>query len=170
MSVFTRIKRKISLFLVFTFTICLILLPNLTWVNAQKVSKPKPQDWHINGIIAALDDSDPKVQGNALNQLGRYETQELKATLKKPEDVAQRAIKLLTGKNVELEVRRNAVGALKNLGDAAKPYLKDMLELVKDTSFDPGLRYSTLEVFGSLGSAAKDHTVMDTYVQLLRSR
>ncbi|MEO0967195.1 MAG: HEAT repeat domain-containing protein, partial [Cyanobacteria bacterium J06639_18] len=126
-------------------------------VNAQKVSKPKPQDWHINGIIAALDDSDPKVQGNALNQLGRYETQELKATLKKPEDVAQTAIKLLTGKNVELEVRRNAVGALKNLGDAAKPYLKDMLELVKDTSFDPGLRYSTLEVFGSLGSAAKPY-------------
>ncbi len=100
MFVFTRIKQNISLFIVFIFTFYLVLLPSLTWVNGQEAPKPKPQDWHINGIMAALDDRDPQVQGYALDKLAQYEAQDLKAVLKKPEDIAQQAAKLLKDKNV----------------------------------------------------------------------
>ena len=157
MSIFTRIKRKISLFLVFTFTICLILLPNLNWVNAQKVSKPKPQDWHISGIMAALDDGDPKVQRYALNLLGRYEAQDLKAELKKPEDVAQKTAKILKDKNVDPRVRGSAVLALGKLGDAAKPYLEDIADILKDKTVDSSVRGSAASALGNLGDAAKPY-------------
>ena len=157
MPVFTRIKRKISLFLVFIFTICLILLPNLTWVNAQKAPKPKPQDWHISGIIAALDDSDPKVQEYALSQLARYETQDLKTELKKPENVAQKAAKILKDKNVESYVRGSAASALGKLGDAAKPYVKDIADVLKDKNVDSRVRGSAASALGNLGDAAKPY-------------
>ena len=149
MPVFTRIKRKISLFLVFIFTICLILLPNLTWVNAQKAPKPKPQDWHVSGIMAALDDGDPKVQGYAFNQLARYEAQDLKAELKKPEDVAQKAAKILKDENVSPSVRGSAASALGNLGDAAKPYVKDILEFLKDKNVESYVRPSAAYALGN---------------------
>ena len=157
MPVFNSIKRKISLFLVFIFTICLILLPNLNLVNAQNVPKPKPQNWHISGIMAALDDSDPKVQGYALSQLARYEAQDLKAELKKPEDIAQQAAKILKDKNVDSYVRGSAASALGNIKQLE---IKEFPFILYSTYYDgdskvPEWRWLTYFLSGGSDEAKK---------------
>ncbi len=153
----SRIKRPISLFLVFTFTLCLILLPSLTWVNAQERPTPKLQEWHISGIIAALDDSYPQVQVYALKQLAKYEAQDLKIVLKKPEDIVRKVVNLLIDETVDLQVRGSAADSLGNLGDFAKPYVKDIADLLKDKTVDPQVRGSAADALGQLGDAAKPY-------------
>ncbi|MGV0029289.1 hypothetical protein [Phormidesmis priestleyi] len=69
------------------FCLTLLLLFCFTgWVNA-KEAKPKLQPWHIDGILAALDDSYPEVQAYALRQLAGYDAKDVKATLKNPEEI-----------------------------------------------------------------------------------
>jgi len=62
-------------FFLFLFTLFLTLSLALPWVSAQEPSKPKAQPWHIDGIIAALDDGHDKVKDYAFWQLIRYEPQ-----------------------------------------------------------------------------------------------
>ncbi|MEJ6480257.1 hypothetical protein N0Y54_02530 [Nostoc punctiforme UO1] len=61
-----RHANKLSLFFLFCLTLLLTLFLSLPWVNAKETPKPKPQDWQINGISAALDDGHNKVKGYAL--------------------------------------------------------------------------------------------------------
>ena len=51
---------------VFLLTFLLIVFFSLSGVNAKEAPKPKPQPWQIDGIMAALDDGDPRVKGYAL--------------------------------------------------------------------------------------------------------
>ena len=113
-------------FILFPITFLLVFFLSFPWVNAQKVPKPKPQQWQINGIVAALDDDYDEVKEYALSKLAGYEAKDLKPLLKKPEDVAKKAAKLLKDKSVDSDVRGSAAGALGNMGDAAKPYVKDI--------------------------------------------
>ncbi len=148
---------KRSPFYLFPFTILLVFLLSFSWVSAKEPPKPKPQPWQIDGILAALDDGYPKVQQLAFNKLAKYEAQDLKAVLKKPEDIAQKAAKILKDKTVDSNARSSAAYALGNLGDAAKPYVKDIADILKDKTVDSNVRASAAEALGNLGDAAKPY-------------
>ncbi|WP_442937063.1 HEAT repeat domain-containing protein, partial [Nostoc sp.] len=51
----------------------------------------------------------------------------------------------------------SAAEALGNLGEAAKPYVKDILDILKDKTVDSIVRFSAAEALGNLGEAAKPY-------------
>jgi hypothetical protein len=83
---------KLSLFFLFCFTLLLTFLLSLPWVNAQETPKPKPQDWQINGILAALDDGHDQVKKYALKQSLEYNLKDLKFLGKKSENTEKEEI------------------------------------------------------------------------------
>ncbi|ACC81045.1 HEAT repeat domain-containing protein [Nostoc punctiforme] len=146
-----------SLFFLFCFTLLLTLFLSLPWVNAKETPKPKPQDWQINGIVAALDDGHDQVKKSAFDKLNEYDLQNLKSVVEKPENIADKAFNILKDKSVDSDVRSSAAVALGNLGEAAKPYVKDILDILKDKSVDINVRSSAAEALGNLGEAAKPY-------------
>ena len=142
-------------FILFPITFLLVFFLSFPWVNAQQPPKLKPQEWQINGILAALDDDYDQVKGNALNQFDRYKAEDLKPLLKKPEDVAQKAARLLKDKSVSSDIRSSAASALGKMGDAAKPYVKDIVDILKDKSVDSNIRYSAASALRNMGDAKK---------------
>ena len=132
--------------------VCLtaVLLVASHWVSAKEKPKPKPQDWQINGILAALEDSSFQVQGFALSKLGEYGAKNLKSALKKPEAIAQKAGNLLKDKTQDANVRGSAAEALGNLGDAAKPFIPDIANLLKDKTQDAYVRGSAADALGRI--------------------
>jgi hypothetical protein len=93
------------------------------WVSAKEKPKPKPQEWQINGILAALEDNSPNGQGFALDQLAEYDAKDLKRVLKQPQAIAQKAANILNDKTQDSDVRVRAASDLGNLGEAAKPFI-----------------------------------------------
>jgi hypothetical protein len=57
-----RPTHQVSPFFLFPFTLLLTLLLSLSWVSAEEEPKPKPQPWQIEGIVAAIDDSQNQVK------------------------------------------------------------------------------------------------------------
>ncbi|AFY58878.1 HEAT repeat-containing protein [Rivularia sp. PCC 7116] len=154
----TSIRRKLSFFLVFTFTFLFIFQLSLPWVNAKEAAKPEIKDWHISGIVAALDDDYPGVQGVAFDKLTKYELKNLNK--KQATWMAKKAIKLLKDEKVDSEFRSNAARALGNLKDAAKPYIQDILAIFKDERVDSNVRTGAAKALvnlGNLGDAAKPY-------------
>ena len=152
-----RTTRKRSPFYLFPFTFFLTLLLCLPWVNAQKPANPQPQPWQINGIVAAIDDSQDKVKGYAFDKLAEYKPQDLKSVVKKPEDIAGKAANILKNKKVNVYVRSSAAVALGNLGKAAQPYVKDILNFLKDEKVNVYVRGSAAQALGNLGEAAQPY-------------
>ncbi|BBD69124.1 HEAT repeat-containing PBS lyase [Nostoc commune NIES-4072] len=146
-----------SLFFLFCFTLLLTLFLSLPWVSAKETPKPKPQDWQINGIVAALDDGHDGVKKLAFNKLNEYELKNLKAVFQKPENIARKAADILKDKSVDKYVRYSAAYALGNLGDAAKPYVQNIVDILKDKSVDSFVRSSAAYALGNLGDAAKPY-------------
>ncbi|WP_375471291.1 hypothetical protein [uncultured Nostoc sp.] len=109
-----------ALAFIFSFLLC------LPWVSAKETPKPKPQQWQIDGIVAALDDSYLKVKQYAFDKLAKYKPQDLKILLKKPEKIAQIAANILKDEKVPSDVRGSAASALGNLGEAATKYIPDI--------------------------------------------
>ncbi|MGB3652725.1 MAG: HEAT repeat domain-containing protein [Rivularia sp. (in: cyanobacteria)] len=144
-------------FILFPITFLLVFFLSFPGVNAQNVTKPKPQSWQINGIVAALDDDYDKVKENALSQLAEYEAKDLKPLLKKPDDVAEKVAKLFKNQSVDLQVRNSAARALGNLGDAAKPYVEEIVDILKDKSLDSEVRGSAAFALGNMGDIAKPY-------------
>ena len=144
-------------YILFPITFLLIFFLSFPWVNAQNVTKPKPQEWQINGILAALDDDYDEVKEYALYRLAQYEANDLKTLLKEPENVAEKAANLFKDKSIESNVRSYAAYALGNLGDAAKPYVKDIADILKDKSVDSGIRYGAASALGNLGDTAEPY-------------
>ncbi|MDZ7995554.1 MAG: PBS lyase, partial [Nostoc sp. EspVER01] len=114
-----RHRSKPSRFILYALAFILSFLFCLPWVSAKETPKPKPQDWQINGIVAALDDSYTKVKGYALNKLVAYELKDLKTVVKKPEEIAQKVANIFKDEKVDSSVRRSAAEALSNFGQAA---------------------------------------------------
>ncbi|MHC5610893.1 MAG: hypothetical protein ACYTXA_07710 [Nostoc sp.] len=106
------IKKRSSPFFLFPFILLLTLLLALPWVSAKEQPEPKPEAWQINSIVAALDDGQNGVKGSAFNKLVEYDLKDLKSLGKKPEDIAQKAAKILKDKTVDSIVRRGAAEAL----------------------------------------------------------
>jgi HEAT repeat protein len=151
-----RPTRK-SAFFLFPFTLLLTLLLSLPWVSAKEPRKPKPQPWQIDGIVAALDDSQDRVKGYAFDQLAKYEPQDLKSVVKKPEDIARKAGDILKDEKVNAYVRGSAAEALGNLGQAAQPYIQDILDFLKDEKVNPDVRRDAAEALGNLGQAGQPY-------------
>ncbi|WP_228013316.1 hypothetical protein [Nostoc edaphicum] len=107
-----RYTRKLSLFFLFCFTLLLTFLLCLFWVSAKETPKPKPQAWQINGILTALDDGHDEVKQLAFDKFNEYDLQNLKSLFEKPEDIAQKAAKILKDKSVDSIVRSSAAEAL----------------------------------------------------------
>ncbi len=149
-----RNNSKLLLIFLFCFTLLLILFLSLPWVNAKETPKPKPQDWQINGIVAALDDSYDEVKRYALNKLVEYNLKDLKSFSNKSEEIAQKAAKILKDEKVDANVRYGAASALGNLGDAAAKYVPDIANFLKDEKVDANVRSRAAVALGNLGDAA----------------
>ncbi|MCC5607841.1 HEAT repeat domain-containing protein [Nostoc sp. CHAB 5834] len=153
------IPRRTSkpLFFLFCFTLFLTLFLSLPWVNAKETPKPKPQDWQIEGIVAALDDSYDKVKGYALDKLVEYELKDLKTVFKKPEEIAQKAANILKDEKVDSSVRGSAAVALSNFGQAAAQYIPDIANILKDEKVDKYIRGSAAVALSNFGQAATQY-------------
>ncbi|MBD2141528.1 HEAT repeat domain-containing protein [Anabaena sp. FACHB-1250] len=152
-----RHNSKPSRFLLYPLAFIFSFLLCLPWVSAKETPKPKPQDWQINGIVAALDDGNDGVKKLAFDKLNEYDLKNWPSVVEKPENIAQKAAKILKDKSVDSDVRGSAAKALGNLGEAAKPYVKDILDIFKDKSVDSDVRYGAAYALGNLGEAAKPY-------------
>jgi HEAT repeat protein len=121
-------------FLVFALTFILVISFSLPWVSAKEKEKPKPQDWQINGIVAALDDGYPEVQGVAFQKIAGYELKDFDRH--KAENIAKKAVKVLKDKNVKSNIRSSAADALRNLGEAGAKFAPDIPKILKDEKID----------------------------------
>jgi HEAT repeat protein len=148
-----RKTSKLSPFFLFPLTLFLVFLLSFSWVNAKEAPKPKPQPWQIDGILAALDDGYPKVQQLAFEKLAEYEAKDLKAVLKKPEDIAQKAANFLKDEKVDAYIRGSAASALGKLGEAGAKYAPEILNFLKDEKVDAYIRDSAASALGKLGEA-----------------
>ncbi|WP_052330790.1 HEAT repeat domain-containing protein [Rivularia sp. PCC 7116] len=107
--------------------------------------------------MAALNDGYLEVQAYALLKLSAYEPSDFKALLKQPDDIAQKAVKIIKDKSLNSSVRSGAANGLGNLGDAAKPYVKDVAYIIKDESVDLYVRSNAAIGLGNMGDAAKPY-------------
>ena len=150
-----RYTSRLSVFFLFCFTLLLTLFLSLPWVNAKETPKPEPQDWQINGIVAALDDSYDKVKGYAFDKLAAYELKDLKTVFKKPEEIAQKAAQILKDEKVDLNVvRGSAAEALSKFGQAAARYIPNIANILKDEKVDSSVRGSAAVALSNFGQAA----------------
>ncbi|AFZ01012.1 NACHT domain-containing protein [Calothrix sp. PCC 6303] len=107
-----KLRRQPSPYFLFPLTLLLVFFLASPWVTGKEPPKPKPQDWQINGIIAALDDGYDEVKRLGFAKLAEYEAKDLKAVLKKPEDIGQKAANILKDEKVDASVRSSAASAL----------------------------------------------------------
>jgi HEAT repeat protein len=150
------IKKRSSPFFLFPFTLLLTLFRALPWVSPKEQPKPKQEAWQINGIVAALDDGYDGVKKLALEKFNEYDPKNLKSVVHKPEDIAEKVLKILKDNTVDLNICRSAAEALENLGEAAKS-VKNILQEVKDQTVDLNVRRSAAQGLGNLGEAAKPY-------------
>ena len=152
---FLQKQHRFRPFFLFFLTLILIISCSFPGINAQEESKPKVEDWQFNGILAALDDPYPEVKVFAFSKVSEYDGQSIPSeTL---ENIAKQAANILKDENVDKFVRRDAAEALGNLGDAAKPYVKDLVYILKDKNVNEFVRRGAAIALGNLGDAAKPH-------------
>ncbi|MEH1817083.1 MAG: HEAT repeat domain-containing protein [Nostoc sp.] len=144
-------------FILYALAFILSFLFCLPWVSAKETPKPKPQDWQINGIVAALDDGHDEVKGYAVYQLTAYELKDLKTVVKKPEDIAQKVANILKNEKVNSYVRGRAAVALSNFGQAAAQYIPEIANILKDEKVDSNVRGSAAVALSNFGQAAAQY-------------
>ena len=124
-----RNTRK-SPFILFPFTLVLVLLLSLSWVNAKEAPKPKPQNWEMNGIVAALADPYAEVRLQAAKKLAEYQLDDPKSLIKKYKVDLDKLGKQLEDKDsVSRSAAANALGQMQ-----AKEYAPKLVELLKDSN------------------------------------
>ena len=156
-------------FFLFFLAFILIISCSFPGINAQEESKPKPEDWQLNGILAALDDPYPGVQGQAFGQLSKYDWQGMPSD--KVKDIAffvTKAANVLNDKQVAPFVRGKAAEALGNLGDAAKPYISDVIEFLKNVQADSFILSNAARALGNIGDTAKPY--IPDLVEILKDK
>jgi hypothetical protein len=138
----------------------LLLPPGATpgWARKPKQpEKPKPIAGEVAGLLVALEDEWPEVKGLVFERLAEFDPQALRGTLKQPDLLAKQAADLLNDEKISADVRGSAAGALGNLGDAATPYVKDLVNLLKDEKISASVRGRAAGALGNLGDAAKPY-------------
>ncbi|BAY30016.1 HEAT repeat-containing PBS lyase [Nostoc carneum NIES-2107] len=149
-------RRRLSLIFLFVFTCLLTVIFSLTWVNAEEKPKPKPQDWEIKGIVAALADPYAGVRLEAANKLGEYQLDDPKKQIPNYQDVVNLLVKQLSPPDKEEKEekslsRRAAAEALVQM--QAKDYAVNVAALLKDS--DSSVRRAAANALGQL--QAKDY-------------
>ncbi|MEL7407420.1 MAG: hypothetical protein AAFN00_10700 [Cyanobacteria bacterium J06558_2] len=66
------VKRFISRCLTWLLVLLLTFTVTVSWGQAQDKQPISPQSWHLKGIFAALDDSDPEIWALALDKLSEF--------------------------------------------------------------------------------------------------
>ncbi|WP_460203352.1 HEAT repeat domain-containing protein, partial [Scytonema sp. NUACC21] len=155
MTVASRSTYKPSPVLLFFFTFLLTLLVSLPWVSAKEEPKPKPEDWEIKGIVAALTDPYAKVRLEAAKKLGEYELNDPERQIPNYQNVVDRLVQQLSPSDKE-DKEENSVSrqvAAEALGKMqAKDIAKDVAALLKDS--DTYVRSAAAEALGKM--QAKD--------------
>lgn len=85
-----------------------------------------------------------------MGKLAQYQPQDLKSVIKKPEDIAHKAAKILKDEKVDPDVRRIAAEALGNLGAAGAKYASDIAKILKDENVDADVRHNAAEALGNI--------------------
>ncbi|MEH2010459.1 HEAT repeat domain-containing protein [Nostoc sp.] len=152
-----RHRSKPSPLILYPLAFILSFLLCLPWVSAKETPKPKPQDWQINGIVAALDDSYDKVKQYAFDKLAAYELKDLKTVVKKPQDIAQKVANILKDEKVDSSVRYGAAEALSKFGQAAAQYIPDIANILKDEKVDSSVRRGAAVALSKFGQAAAQY-------------
>ncbi|NEP89882.1 MAG: HEAT repeat domain-containing protein [Okeania sp. SIO2C2] len=123
-----------------------LLVVNLGHVRADE--KSPPEDWQLQGMLAALDDSDPDVLVEALKKMSEYD---LKSPVEIPPERIERIGKLLSDE--DSDVRIAAATAVGNLGLEAKQYIPQLQQLFSDKNWR--VREAAVEAVGNMGLEAK---------------
>lgn len=160
------LKKLYNANFIFLLTLLFVIFSTIPYVSAKEAPKLKSQNWQINGIVAALDDGYVEVQQQGFWKIREYELKNLDK--QKAQNIAYKAVKLLKDKNVNPIVRSSTVDALGNLGDAAQPYVKDIVEVFKDKNVDPVVRSSSVYALGNLGNTAKPY--VKDIVEILKDK
>ncbi len=165
-------RRRLSQIFLFIFTCLLTVIFSLTWVNAEEEAKPKPQDWEIKGIVAALADPYAGVRLAAVEKLGEYQLDDPKKQIPNYQDFVNQLVKQLSPPEKEEKdekrlSRRAAANALAQM--QAKDIAANVAALLKDS--DTYVRYYAVSALAQL--QAKDYAAnvaallkdSDTYVR-----
>jgi HEAT repeat protein len=136
------------------FAVVLGLVLLVPGASGKGKPKPRAQEWQIRGIEAALEDDRPGVKQLALEKLATYDPREVRLLLK-PDTVQKIGNLLRDDKQQNPYVRSSAAVTLSNLGDAAKPFIPDILNFIKDPKQDSSVRGSAAMALSDLGDAAK---------------
>ncbi|MEH2413282.1 HEAT repeat domain-containing protein [Nostoc sp.] len=141
----SRHTNKLSVFFLFCFTLLLTFLLSLPWVNAEETPKPKPQDWQINGIVAALTDPIPEVRATAIENLKEYQLDNPKMQIKNYDELVKQFAKQLQDK--DSVVSRNAAAqALEQM--QAKELAPQVAKLLTDS--DINVRNAAAQALGQM--------------------
>ncbi|MEH2339683.1 HEAT repeat domain-containing protein [Nostoc sp.] len=134
---------KLSLFLLFCFTLLLTFLLSLPWVNAEE--KPKLEAWQINGIVAALKDPIPEVRAKATENLQKYQLDNAKTQIKNYDELVKQFAKQLQNKDSAVS-RKAAAQALGQM--QAKEQVPQVASLLIDS--DSSVRSAAAQALGQM--------------------
>ncbi|WP_366914243.1 HEAT repeat domain-containing protein [Mastigocoleus sp. MO_188.B34] len=149
MTAFSCHRPKFAPVWVFLVTFLLIISLSIPWVSAQEENKPKPKEWQINGIVAALDDGYDQVKEYALSELNKYYIKKIN----KPEKIIKKIANILKDENVKGYVRSGAAEALAKFGEPAAKYIPNILNLLKDEKVDSSVRSGAAQALGKFGES-----------------
>lgn len=108
-----------------------------------------PQVWQIQGVLAALTNTDAGVRGIAFTQSSKYDLSNIEDRF----SIAKQAITRFNAR-IDEDERWAAALALGNLGDATVLYLKDLGNLLNTAPIQTGIQGEVAHIFGQLGTAA----------------
>ncbi len=134
---------KIILRLIFIYSIV------FTSLSLARENEKYPRQWQVDGALAALQDSDPKVQALALDalvKLSRLDTLGKFVTLTDGHKPLLEAL----SKNSDASVQKSAIAAMGVVGEKTLPIL---LKLLRDEDSD--VRRKATEAIGRIGEAGK---------------
>ena len=142
--------RKPSPILLFFCTVLLTLFVSLPWVSAEEETKPKPQPWEINGIVAALADPYAQTRLAAASKLGEYQLDHPKSQIPNYQDVVNRLVQQLSSQDKDKDEmstsRRAAAYALGQM--QAKEIAPNLAALLKDS--DTSVRSAAASALGQM--------------------
>lgn len=135
-------------FLVFLFSLSICV----SFGNAWEKSKPKIQEWQINGILGALDDGYTEVKQTAFEKLGEFSSKDLRAFPKQSEEIGKRAIDTIKKSEKEdFNLRYSAVRVLGNTGRTDNTVVQILLDILGSVEERSDVRGRALEALGNIG-------------------
>ncbi|NEP84408.1 MAG: hypothetical protein F6K39_43640, partial [Okeania sp. SIO3B3] len=131
-----------------------LLVVNLGHVRASE--KSPPEDWRLQGMLAALDDSDLDVWVAALEKMSEYD---LESPVEIPSERVEQIGKLL--RDEDLFIRKTAATAIGKMGSEAKEFIPQLLQLLSDEDLEvyfpqKEVSYVVAGAVGEMGSEAKE--------------